>query len=140
MGKYTCDICETGFGDQFKFFEHLKIHYEGSPKSAPSLTDYEAANILLESSVLAPPPPPPDKSLDSSSLSGSNVTVYSHKGGRMHKKTSITVTKKSSQPVQSILCPICNRNFRKQKTFETHYQSCHNPQVPRAVVPPITKV
>jgi hypothetical protein len=73
--KYICDLCKRAYGEQFKFFEHLKTHYEvdtaknnkkvttvpmaGAVTESPTptnnnvnlLSEYQAAKILVEAST-----------------------------------------------------------------------------------------
>jgi hypothetical protein len=74
--KYICDLCKRAYGEQFKFFEHLKTHYEvdtaknnkkvttvpmaGAVTQSPTtttnnnvnlLSEYQAAKILVEAST-----------------------------------------------------------------------------------------
>lgn len=37
--QHTCELCWSTFDDQFKFFEHLKSHYENVPSTSASSTE-----------------------------------------------------------------------------------------------------
>lgn len=37
--QHTCELCRSSFESQFKFFEHLKSHYENVPSTSASSTE-----------------------------------------------------------------------------------------------------
>ncbi|XP_060530302.1 zinc finger protein 471-like [Cylas formicarius] len=93
---FSCQLCNTSFQDQLKFFEHLKKHYEpggGGLASGEPEAPKKLATPPKAEKKSAPEENQPQETLLSSLL--------------------------------SLTCIECNKTFRRQKTFEAHMRDVH---------------
>nr|CAH7721462.1 unnamed protein product [Callosobruchus chinensis] len=101
--SFACQICNTPFTDQLKFFEHLKKHYEpgggGLPTGPPALlVTKQEPEAEKDDSPPEPPPPPAEPERHETLLSS----------------------------LLHLTCIQCNKTFRRQKTFEAHMRDIHS--------------
>ncbi|CAG9763860.1 unnamed protein product [Ceutorhynchus assimilis] len=99
---FSCQLCNTAFEDQLKFFEHLKKHYEpGSLIATPVLPTPEAPPVE-EKKKKSPPTLKQEKKV----------------AGEEKEETLLS-------SLLNLQCIECNKTFRCQKTFEAHMRDVH---------------
>ncbi|XP_030745689.1 zinc finger protein 271-like [Sitophilus oryzae] len=103
VSPFSCQLCNTPFADQLKFFEHLKKHYEpgglGMTVEPPAPTP-----VVEEKKKKSSPAPKQEKK-----------HVVEEKEPQETLLTSLL----------SLQCIECNKTFRRQKTFEAHMRDVH---------------
>lgn len=92
---FSCQLCKTGFADQLQFFEHLKSHYEPSASATASVKT-------------DPEDTPPQVELEAPL-----------------KEEQDTNPKDILSNLLNLTCVVCNKTFRKQKTYDNHMKEVH---------------
>ncbi|XP_050300052.1 zinc finger protein 846-like [Anthonomus grandis grandis] len=110
---FSCQLCNTPFGDQLKFFEHLKKHYEPGGIAGPPLV--EEAAPAEEAPAPAPPAEDKKKKILATPKQEKKFVVE-------EKETQETLL----SSLLSLQCIECNKTFRRQKTFEAHMRDVHS--------------
>ncbi|CAH2015615.1 unnamed protein product [Acanthoscelides obtectus] len=105
--SFACQICNTPFTDQLKFFEHLKKHYEPGGGGLPTGPPSTVVQVVTKQEPPAEnddvhdePQPPPVESVE------------------RHESLLSSLL--------NLTCIQCNKTFRRQKTFEAHMRDIHS--------------
>ncbi|KAL0272843.1 UNVERIFIED_CONTAM: hypothetical protein PYX00_005667 [Menopon gallinae] len=139
--SFSCELCYKNFTNQWKFFEHLKSHYE--PIELDSNAAKRTSVVANKTSAVQP------EAAQKNCLKTANVKMRTIQTGVQQNQTSrvgldVTITPTTptsssssilhqqltqSQPEQILWeCEPCKRIFRRQKTYETHMSVAHPKQ------------
>ena len=136
---FVCELCNDSFTQQLKFFEHLKAHYgNGDIQETQNLVeiqndevqtefeivasttehDGDATPVIVTSTLTYNIETNNPKEIIRTSFKKEKQTVGDHVGEENSNKSAI-LTK------ILLACPKCKRTFRREKTFQSHVESCH---------------
>ncbi|KAF7272242.1 hypothetical protein GWI33_014954 [Rhynchophorus ferrugineus] len=101
---FSCQLCNTPFADQLKFFEHLKKHYEPGGLGGMAQVAVPPQIITEDKKKKISPPPKPEKKAPAEDKEPQETLLSS---------------------LLSLQCMECNKTFRRQKTFEAHMRDVH---------------
>ncbi|XP_071452832.1 uncharacterized protein [Hetaerina americana] len=124
---FTCLLCGQTFPSQFKFFEHLKCHYE------PLLENDNSQRKVKEEDTEVKHEDEPLNQVE-----GVEMTLVDdghHSVNRAPEEMAqkeIHIIHHQEQPpgveLPAFLCTHCNKTFRRQKAYETHMNLVHGPE------------
>ncbi|XP_046394209.1 zinc finger protein 236-like [Ischnura elegans] len=123
---FTCLLCGQAFPSQYKFFEHLKCHYE------PLLENERSQRKVKEEDTEVKHEEEPLAQVETveMTLVDESQHVVSRAQEEMPQK-EIHIIHHQDQPpgveLPAFLCTHCNKTFRRQKAYETHMNLVHGP-------------